>query len=104
MKKELSEKTPKKSRRELLAAGVLGLAAGEAAAQTAEKWTPKKQAVGRRPGQVSKDALISSCIRSGHLLFVSGISGWYPDRRKEPGDIKVQIESALTSMKELLER
>ena len=37
------------------------------------------------------------------MLFLSGIGGWYPERRKEPGDIKVQIQSALTTMKETLE-
>lgn len=46
---------------------------------------------------------MSSCIRSGHLLFVAGIGGWYPDRRKEPGDAKVQIASALATMREILE-
>jgi enamine deaminase RidA (YjgF/YER057c/UK114 family) len=102
---------PKKSRRELLAA-TMGLVAGGASVaganapqQAAEdKWLPKKQAAGLRASQTSKGALISNCIRSGHLLFTSGVSGWYPDRRKEPGDAKVQIQSALTSIKETLER
>jgi enamine deaminase RidA (YjgF/YER057c/UK114 family) len=68
-----------------------------------DTWTPKKQQV-LRPGQKpSPNALLSSCIRSGHLLFLAGIGGWYPDRRKEAGDIKVQIQSALTTMKETLE-
>jgi 2-iminobutanoate/2-iminopropanoate deaminase len=44
------------------------------------------------------------CIRSGHLVFLSGIGGWYGNRRAEPGDIKVQIESALTDMKNQLEK
>ncbi|MBA2305877.1 MAG: RidA family protein [Acidobacteria bacterium] len=64
---------------------------------------PKKQLV-LRPGQTPPArALLSGCIRSGHLLFLAGIGGWYPDRRKEPGDTKVQIQSALTTMKETLE-
>jgi 2-iminobutanoate/2-iminopropanoate deaminase len=108
------EKKPvKKTRRQALVAGLTvfggaGVAkAAPADAQTTasstEAWTPKKQVV-RRPGQAaSPNALLSSCIRSGHLLFVSGIGGWYPDRRKEAGDIKVQIQSALTTMKETLE-
>jgi enamine deaminase RidA (YjgF/YER057c/UK114 family) len=107
------KKSPKKTRRQALAAGlaVLGgtgvakATAGEAqpSASGEASWTPKKAAI-RRPGQAaSSNALLSSCIRSGHLLFVSGIGGWYPDRRKEAGDVKVQIQSALTTMKELLE-
>jgi 2-iminobutanoate/2-iminopropanoate deaminase len=75
----------------------------EPAQGATETWTPKKQVI-RRPGQKPQPgALLSSCIRSGHLLFLSGIGGWYPERRKEPGDAKVQIQSALTTMKETLE-
>lgn len=97
-----------------LAGGVIGTAGAAKAQARAEKtqkpaesgsdgWNPKKQVI-RRPGQTaSSGALLSSCIRSGHLLFLSGIGGWYPDRRKEPGDAKVQIQSALTTMKETLE-
>jgi 2-iminobutanoate/2-iminopropanoate deaminase len=104
----------KRTRRQVLTAGLAGVAgATVAGAQTVESpnqpresaqgWTPKKQVV-LRPGQKpSSGALLSSCIRSGHLLFVAGIGGWYPDRRKEPGDIKVQIQGALTTMKEILE-
>jgi 2-iminobutanoate/2-iminopropanoate deaminase len=107
------KKSVKKTRRQALVAGLtvfggagVGKAtAGEAqtGASSAAAWTPKKVAI-RRPGQAaSSNALLSSCIRSGHLLFVSGIGGWYPDRRKEAGDVKVQIQSALTTMKEILE-
>jgi len=104
----------KKTRRQVLATGLAGVAAaavpvsGAAASQdapagAAKAWLPRKQVV-HRPGQKpSPNALLSSCIRSGHLLFVAGIGGWYPDRRKEPGDIKVQIQSALTTMQEILE-
>lgn len=106
--------TSTRTRRQVLTAGLAGVAgAAVTAARTAEPqkgetgspqaWTPKKEVV-LRPGQKpSPDALLSSCIRSGHLLFVAGIGGWYPDRRKEPGDIKVQIQGALTTMKEILE-
>ena len=101
----------RKTRRQVLTAGFVALAGGGVAevhgqgAQTAGQWTPKKEVI-RRPGQSapSGGALLSSCIRSGHLLFLAGIGGWYPDRRKEPGDAKVQIQSALTTMKETLER
>ena len=103
----------RKTRRQVLSAGLAGLA-GTAmappparslrdAAQSQGEWSPKKQVI-LRPGQTpSSRALLSGCIRSGHLLFLAGIGGWYPDRRKEPGDIKVQIQSALTTMKETLE-
>jgi len=102
-----------RTRRQVLSVGLAGLA-GTAAVQAtgggqsapskdAADLTPKKQLV-LRPGQTPPTgALLSGCIRSGHLLFLAGIGGWYPDRRKEPGDIKVQIQSALTSMKETLE-
>ena len=107
------KKSTKKTRRQALAAGLAvfgGAGAAKASAAQAPSsassggpWTPKKEVI-RRPGQAtSSSALLSSCIRSGHLLFVAGIGGWYPDRRKEAGDIKVQIQSALTTMKEILE-
>jgi len=106
--------TSERTRRQVLTAGLAGVAgAAVTGAQAAEPqnqaresagaWTPRKQVI-LRPGQTpSSGALLSSCIRSGHLLFVAGIGGWYPDRRKEPGDIKVQIQGALTTMKEILE-
>jgi 2-iminobutanoate/2-iminopropanoate deaminase len=110
-----SRSTTKSSRRRVLSAGLAGLAATAVAtrapaaqgtstqgAATGE-WTPKKQ-VTHRPGRPpQKGALLSSCIRSGHLLFLAGIGGWYPENRKEPGDIKVQITSALEIMKATLE-
>ena len=112
MAKRTSAESRKKTRRQVLTAGLAGVAgaaagtANAAQAQTSsstQAWTPKKEVV-LRPGQTaSPDALLSSCIRSGHLLFLAGIGGWYPNRRKEPGDAKVQIQSALTTMKETLE-
>jgi len=93
------KKTDEGSRRRILAASVLGLAgAGMAKAQAGESWKPKKQIMGLKPGQSTKGSLLSGCIRSGHLLFVAGIGGWYPERRKEPGDVKVQIRSALENL------
>lgn len=73
-------------------AAALGLA-GASAAQgaAAGDWTPKKSSAG-------------GPIRSGHLLFLSGIGGWYPERRKEAGDAKVQMRSVLESMKSALEK
>lgn len=85
-----------------------------------EQWTPKKQVIRRSNSggntnptvqapaangtkQGPPASVLSGCIRSGHLLFVAGIGGWYAERRAEPGDIKVQIQSALTTMKEVLE-
>lgn len=103
-----SKKSPSpdaRPRRSLLRASLLGLSgAGFMAAQSTGPWSPKKQAAGLNPGQSTNGALISSCIRSGHFLFVSGISGWYPERRKEPGDAAVQMRSALTTMKQILDR
>jgi 2-iminobutanoate/2-iminopropanoate deaminase len=66
-----------------------------------EEWTPKKVAI---PGTYPTTSPLSLCIRSGHLVFVSGIGGWYANRRTEPGDIKIQINSALTDMKNMLEK
>ena len=61
------------------------------AAQTKSEWGPKKQSAG-------------GPIRSGHLLFLSGIGGWYPDRRPKPGDVREQTSDALTIMKAALEK
>jgi enamine deaminase RidA (YjgF/YER057c/UK114 family) len=66
-----------------------------------KEWTPLKEAV---PGVYPTTSPLSLCIRSGHFVFLSGIGGWYANRRSEPGDIKVQIESALTDMKNQLEK
>jgi len=79
-------------------------------------WKPRKQLVRRswtggnnNPSAVvpangkPPASVLSGCLRSGHLLFLSGIGGWYADRRAEPGDIQVQIRSALDIMKEVLE-
>jgi len=103
-------------------AGATAAIPGEANAQKKQKrdsWTPKKQVIRRSnsggntnptvtaPANGNKPAVpasvLSGCIRSGHLLFLSGIGGWYAERRAEPGDIKVQIRSALDTMKEVLE-
>jgi 2-iminobutanoate/2-iminopropanoate deaminase len=59
-----------------------------------EEWFPKKELIKTEAG---------TCIRSGHLLFIGGIGGWYARQRAEPGDIKVQIRSVLTTMKGILE-
>ncbi len=85
--KELS-----KSRRALLRATVAGgLGAGALMAQTKSEWSPKKQSAG-------------GPIRSGHLLFLSGIGGWYPERKPKPGDAREQTTDALTIMKAALEK
>ncbi len=69
--------------------------------QKQDEWTPKKESI---PSVYPTTAPLSLCIRSGHLVFLSGIGGWYANRRAEPGDIKVQIHSALTDMKNMLEK
>ena len=88
----------KRSRREMVqlaGAGVLGLAA-------LQRGSPPRKQVFKDPTGTS-DTL--AAIRSGHLLFVSGIGGYYPSRRPGgPGDIKQQTADALDIMKALLER
>jgi 2-iminobutanoate/2-iminopropanoate deaminase len=66
-----------------------------------DEWLPKKEAI---PGVYPTTSPLNLCIRSGHFVFLSGIGGWYPNRRTEPGEIKVQISSALTDMKNQLEK
>ena len=66
-------------------------AASQTSVQLTSGWTPKKQATG-------------GPVRSGHLLFLSGIGGWYPERRPKPGDVKEQTADALTIMKGSLEK
>jgi enamine deaminase RidA (YjgF/YER057c/UK114 family) len=87
------EKKPKlNSRRNLWQAGGAALlGAGAMQAQSKEEWSPKKESRG-------------GPIRSGHLLFLSGIGGWYPDRRPKPGDVKQQTSDALQIMKNALEK
>lgn len=44
-------------------------------------------------------------IRSGNLVFVGGIGGWYPEKRPDgPGDVRQQFSDALDSMKGSLEK
>src|SRR5205809_5950235 len=79
-----------RSRRELFNAAALGLA-GAQAAPAQGPWSPKQQSA-------------SGPIRSGHLLFLSGIGGWYPERRPKPGDAREQTSDALTMMKAALQK
>ncbi len=86
------KKVTRESRRAMLQAAILGGAGATAlSAQSDDGWTPKKQSAG-------------GPIRSGHLLFLSGIGGWYPERRPKPGDVKEQTADALTMMKSSLEK
>ena len=78
------------SRRQIFTAAALGVA-GVQAAQAQGSWSPKKQSA-------------SGPIRSGHLLFLSGIGGWYPERRPKAGDVKQQTADALEIMKTSLEK
>lgn len=88
----MKKKDTPESRRALLQAALLGGAGASALmAQTDGGWSPRKQSAG-------------GPIRSGHLLFLSGIGGWYPDRRPKPGDIREQTSDALTIMKASLEK
>lgn len=87
------KKTKQNSRRALFTSAALGLG-GAATAQaqgSGAAWTPKIASAG-------------GPVRSGHLLFLGGIGGWYPERRKEAGDVKVQMRSVMESMKAALEK
>jgi 2-iminobutanoate/2-iminopropanoate deaminase len=72
-------------------AAALLLAGGGAAQAQTGSWTPKKQSAG-------------GPIRSGHLLFLGGIGGWYPERRPKAGDVRQQTADALEIMKQSLEK
>ena len=61
------------------------------AAAAADEWSPKKSSAG-------------GPVRSGHLLFLGGIGGWYPERKPKPGDAKEQTRDALEIMKASLEK
>ena len=78
------------SRRQIFTAAALGVA-GAQPAQSQGSWSPKKQSA-------------SGPIRSGHLLFLGGIGGWYPERRPKAGDVKQQTADALEIMKTSLEK
>jgi 2-iminobutanoate/2-iminopropanoate deaminase len=80
-----------------------GGAAAQPGASAGGGWSPKKVAINRRDRK-APHPLLSHCVRSGPLLFLAGIGGWYPEDRSEPGDAKVQIDSALRAMKLLLEQ
>src|SRR5690606_24346697 len=82
-------------------AGAISAVPGQAAAQPKTGWAPKKEAIPL--DSYTTTSPLSTCIRSGNLIFVCGIGGWYEAHREEPGDIQVQIKSALTIMKQLLE-
>jgi enamine deaminase RidA (YjgF/YER057c/UK114 family) len=90
----------KRSRREIVqlaGAGVLGLGALQGS-------DPPRKRFYKDPTGTSPTLGV---IRSGHLLFVSGVGGWYPSRRlhrsEAAGDIRQQTADALDLMKALLE-
>jgi enamine deaminase RidA (YjgF/YER057c/UK114 family) len=48
---------------------------------------------------------VGGLMRSGNLVFVGGIGGWYPERRPDgPGDVRRQCSDALESMAASLKR
>ena len=58
-----------------------------------------------RPQAQSGKVRVGGPIRSGNLIFVGGIGGWYPDKRPDgPGDVRQQFTDALESMKASLEK
>ena len=88
----MSEEQKSHGRRKALKSAALLLAgAGAAQSQNKEISTTGKQSV-------------AGAIRSGHLLFLSGIGGWYPERRPKPGDVRQQTGDALQMMKTAIEK
>lgn len=88
----MSEQPHNRGRRAAMQSAALMLAGGAAAqSQTKTSSNPGKQSVG-------------GAIRSGPFLFLSGIGGWYPERRPKPGDVRQQTGDALTMMKAALEK
>ncbi|HTV03431.1 MAG TPA: RidA family protein [Luteitalea sp.] len=99
------------SRRGAMTAGLATLTGTAAhAAPVATQPAPASPTAARGPKKVAinrpdrkPNPLLSHCVRSGNLLFLAGIGGWYPEDRKEPGDAKVQTASALAAMRMILE-
>jgi len=73
------------------------------------KGAPDKPSFGRMPAQETSSKPgkqpAGGPIRSGNLVFVGGIGGWYPERRPAgPGDAREQFGDALEMMKASLEK
>jgi 2-iminobutanoate/2-iminopropanoate deaminase len=73
------------------------------------KGAPVKASFGMVPAQVTSSRPgkqpAGGSIRSGNLVFVGGIGGWYPERRPNgPGDVREQFGDALEMMKASLEK
>lgn len=79
------------TRRKAMNAAAAALFGGASAQAAPGDWSPKK-------------ASANGPIRSGHLLFLSGIGGWYPERKPKPGDAREQTTDALEIMKAALEK
>ena len=77
---------------QMAGAGVLGLGALQGADAPRKRFY--KDPTGTSP--------TLGVIRSGHLLFVSGVGGWYASRRPKPGDIRQQTADALDLLAALL--
>ena len=98
MKRTAKGKTSRREMVQMAGAGLLGLGS----LGTLQGGQPPRKQLYKDPTGTSPNTL--GVIRSGHLLFVSGIGGWYPKRRPEgPGDIRQQTADALGLMKALLE-
>jgi enamine deaminase RidA (YjgF/YER057c/UK114 family) len=101
MKKTVRGTTRPPSRRETVRMAGVGLLGLGALGPMQGDRQPRKR-VYKDPTGTSPNTLV--VIRSGHLLFVSGIAGWYASRRPGgPGDIRQQTSDALGLMKALLE-
>lgn len=98
MKRSGNGRTSRREMVQMAGAGLIGLGSlGTIQGEQAPRKRLYKDPTGTSPNTLG-------VIRSGHLLFVSGIGGWYKPRRPDgPGDIRQQTGDALGLMKALLE-
>ncbi|WP_396627005.1 RidA family protein [Luteitalea sp.] len=105
-----SSSSRRPSRRAAMTAGLATLAGTGAPVRAAQSssaqvpgWGPRKVAITRKDRK-APNPLLSHAVRSGPLVFLAGIGGWYPEDRPDPGDARVQTDSALRAMKMILEQ
>ncbi|MCP5382321.1 MAG: RidA family protein [Kordiimonadaceae bacterium] len=52
----------------------------------------------------SPDALLSSAVRVGNMLYLSGMTGRDPETRKFPADVETQTHNIMKNIKATLEK
>ncbi|HRW29518.1 MAG TPA: RidA family protein, partial [Emcibacteraceae bacterium] len=52
----------------------------------------------------SPDALLSSAVRVGNMLYLSGMTGKDPETRKFPADVETQTHNIMKNIKAALEK